>query len=355
MADLVVVGQDPRFGGGVAGQLDAFLDGARALGRTPSLVYDPHPTFDGRRLTIDRIEAVRQWRSGRRLETAARTATSLWVVSTLATHGLAAARSGRPYSCWIGTSLEDEWRGRGRGLDAIRRFAQGVNEPLLHRIERHVLRGAAHVYATSDASRSAVARAGGFAEAAVGILPIPVDVDALTPEPDELWLARLEAPVLTFVGRADDPRKNLPLLLEALPAIRARLPGARLRLIGQPPREVPDGVEALGEVGSIASALRESSLFLLPSWQEGFGIVAAEALACGVPVVTTPSGGPEHLVRASGGGRVLAGWDATELANVVTKLLGDADSLSRMRAAGRDHVVREHAPSRFRSLLANAL
>ncbi len=101
--------------------------------------------------------------------------------------------------------------------------------------------------------------------------------------------------------------------------------------------------------------LRESSLLVLPSWQEGFGLVAAEALAAGVPVVTTPSGGPEELIRSSRGGRVLAGWDAEELAETVASLLGDAGTLLRMRAAGREHVVREHSPARFHSLLAAAL
>ncbi len=163
------------------------------------------------------------------------------------------------------------------------------------------------------------------------------------------------APTLVFVGRADDPRKNLPLLLEALPLIRARVPGTRLRLIGRPPATVPDGVEALGAVDSIAGPLRESTLFVLPSWQEGFGIVAAEALACGVPVVTTPSGGPEQLVRDSGGGRVLAGFEAEELADTVAELLEDAAILQRMRAAGREYVARAHSPKRFRLLLADAL
>lgn len=355
MTDLAVLGQDPRFGGGALALMDAFLEGARALGRTAELVYDPHPTLAGRRLTVDRVEAIRQLRAGRRLQGRIAASRSLWVAAPLATHGYAAACSGRRYGCWLSASLDDEWRGRARGLDPLRRVAQRVNAPLLHRLEREVIHRAVHVYATSPWSRAAIAAAGGIAESGIGLLPLPVDVEALSPEPDDAWLARLEVPTLTFVGRADDPRKNLPLLLEALPLIRARVPGARLRLIGRPPANVPDGVDALGEVASIAGPLRESSLFVLPSWQEGFGIAAAEALACGVPVVTTPSGGPDHLVRASRGGRVLTGWDAEELASAITELLEDADTLGRMRVAGREYVVREHSPDRFRSLLADAL
>lgn len=350
-----MIGQDPRFGGGAAAQMDAFLEGARALGREPELLYAPHPTFDGRRATLDRVEAVRQLRAGRRLAERARAARSLWVAVTIATNGLAAVRSGRPYRCWLGTSLDDEWTARARGLDPARRLAQRLNAPLLRRIERRVIRGAERVYATSPASRRAVAAAGGLDEAAIGILPIPVDVERFAPEPDERWLARLDAPTIAFVGRADDPRKNLELLLAALPAIRSRVPGARVRLIGAPPATVPEGVDALGPVASVSEALREASLFVLPSWQEGFGIVAAEALACGVPVVTTPSGGPEALVRDSGGGTVLHSFDAEDLAETAAGLLEDVARLVRMRQSGREHVVREHSPERFRSLLAEAL
>jgi glycosyltransferase involved in cell wall biosynthesis len=353
--DLAVLGPDPRFGGGGAAQVDAFLAGVRELGRSPELLFAPHPTFDGRRWTVDRIEAIRQLRSGIRHSSAAQAATSLWVVGPLATHGLAAPPSDRPYGCWVGTTLDEEWVARARGLDPGRRLAQRLNALLLRRLERRLLREAARVYATSAASKASLAEAVERDEAEIEILPIPVDIDRLAPEPDERWLARLEAPVLTFVGRADDPRKNLTLLLDALPLIRARVPGTTLRLIGSPPAQFREGVDALGHVGSIAQPLRESTLFVLPSWQEGFGIVAAEALACGVPVVTTPSGGPEQLVRDSRGGRVLAGFSAEELAETVSALLDDVATLGRMRAAGREFVAREHAPARFRSLLADAL
>ena len=102
--------------------------------------------------------------------------------------------------------------------------------------------------------------------------------------------------MLVFVGRANDPRKNVGLLLDALPL----LPGVRALLVGEPPdTPLPERAQATGVVPSIAPFLRRGTMLVLPSHQEGFGIVGAEAMAAGLPVVTTPSGGPEALVRDS--------------------------------------------------------
>lgn len=348
--DLHVLGQDPAYGGGAAAHMSAFTRAATELGRHPDLVFVPHPTFAGRTVTVDRVEAVRQLRGARALSPRLRE--PLWVVATTAHHGYAAARSGLAYDCWLGTSLDDEWRGRAAWLPTSRRVARAVNAPAVRRLERAVLRGARRVYATSSGSRATLAHAAGLDPSQIGILPLPVDVDAFAPEPDEQWLGRVERPVVVFVGRADDPRKNVGLLLAALPL----LPGVTLRLVGTPPAgPLPERVEALGQVGSVAEHVRSASLFVLPSRQEGFGIAAAEALAAGVPVVATRSGGPEELVERSGGGRLLDGWTAEELAATCRELLGDPATLLAMRRAGRDYVVREHSPERLRSLLAAAL
>lgn len=356
MVDLAVVGQDPGFGGGALAQMEAFLNGARSLGRSPELMYAPHPTFAARRLTPDRIEIVRQLRWASRLAPDLSEPRSLWVAATLATNGLAAARSGRAFGCWIGTSLDDEWDARAVDLDRGRKLAQDVNAPLLRRIERRVLERAARVYATSPSSRAAVAAAGGIDEHEVSILPIPVDVDRLTPEADATWRPRLEAPTLVFVGRADDPRKNIGLLLTAFQQVRRAIPGIRLVLVGRPPAiPPPPGVSATGELESVADVLREASVMVLPSLQEGFGIVVAEALACGLPVVTTPCGGPEELIRSSDGGVVLSSFEPDELAAELVRLVGDPDRLARMRADGRAYVERTHSPAAFRALLGEAL
>jgi phosphatidylinositol alpha-mannosyltransferase len=190
----------------------------------------------------------------------------------------------------------------------------------------------------------------------VRVLPIPVDVRRFAPQPDEEWLPRLAAPRILFVGRADDPRKNVALLLRAFALVRRRLPDVRLRIVGRPPTwPAPEGVEIVGVVPELAAELPAASLLVLPSFQEGFGIVGAEALASGVPVVVTPSGGPERLVTESGGGIVLSSFEEEELAAALTELLGDAARLRAMRLRGREYVVREHSHARFRELLAPAL
>jgi glycosyltransferase involved in cell wall biosynthesis len=361
--DLAVLGLDPRFGGGALAQVDAFWRGAVELGWTPSFHYAAHPSLtgvsvEGSPLDVPgtpspfrHFEAGNQLAAGRRLAAQLRAVRELWVVSTQAAHGYAALRSGRPYRCWIGTGLADEWAGRRPGLRRSRRLALRVNAPILRLLERQVLRGAERVYATSPWSRASVARAGGLAEDAVGILPIPVDLDEFSPAPDDEWRATLDHPVLAFVGRADDTRKNVKLLFEAL----GLLPEARVLLIGRRPAELPARVEATGPVRSVATHLRRATLFVLPSHQEGFGIVAAEALATGLPVVTTPSGGPEALITESGGGVVLSGFSPEELAEVVRGLLTDPARLEEMRRRGREHVACEYSPARFRELLADAL
>lgn len=382
--DIAVVSQDPRIGGGFRSSAERFFEAALALGRKPHLFYlsrghqlslvrrsihtraryERHnPPLEGTSIpsVLPEMDAINQVVAGQRIARRVRSARSVWVVATTASYGVPALYSRRPYGVWLGTSLESEWRARRHGLRPSRKLALALNAPFLRRLERSVIRGAALVCATSTASHAMIAAAGEIPEEQVRVLPIPLDVRRFAPESEEDWLRRLERPVIAFIGRANDPRKNLGLLLEALPGIRARIPGARVRLIGERPyprlaRLLGAEDEVLGVLRDpdVPVALRTATLFVLPSRQEGFGIVVAEALASGVPALVTPCRGPEELIRESAGGLVLGGFDPEELAERAAELLGDPSRLLEMRRRGREYVAREHSPARFRERVALA-
>lgn len=379
--DVAVVGQDPWLRGGYQAQARAFWRAARDLGREPhmfciahdralslvrhSLAVAPKPAatagFGGTSFPalLPEVGTVNHLVNARRMGTAVRKTRSVWVVTTSAHYGFAAVASRRPYACWVGTGFMEEADARRRGLRPARRLALAMNTPLFRRLEREVLRRASLVCVTSPTAGRAVVASAGIAPERVMLVPISIDAERFRPEPEGRWRERLDEPVLVFVGRARDPRKNVGLLVEAFHQIRRRVPGVRLRLVGQPPsrallRRLPHEAEVLGEVDSVHEAVRASTLFVLPSRQEGFGVAVAEALASGVPAVVTPCGGPEEMIRDSGGGQVLSGFTVEELVETVVDLLTNESSLLAMRNRGRQYVAREHAPGRVSQLLGQA-
>src|SRR5262249_2278320 len=153
--------------------------------------------------------------------------------------------------------------GRAPGLSQTRRTVAAASVPVLRRVERDVLRHARKLYATSAASRDDIAAAAKRND--VRVLPIPVDTRRFAPASE--WPPG--RPVVAFVGRGNDPRKNVGLLIEGA----RRLPDVHVLLAGVVPNEsLPPNVEALGTVDDVAAVLRRATIFVLPSRQEGFGI-----------------------------------------------------------------------------------
>jgi glycosyltransferase involved in cell wall biosynthesis len=142
-------------------------------------------------------------------------------------------------------------------------------------------------------------------------------------------------PYILCVGRLADPRKNICLLLEAY----ARLPDLVRRQVGLvlagacgPPQSFWQRARELGLADSItyiASPLtaelihlyQNASVFALPSDEEGLGIVLLEAMSCGVPVVSTRSGGPEGIIADGVDGYLVPLDDALTMSARLTELI----------------------------------
>ncbi|MFF9816437.1 glycosyltransferase family 4 protein [Streptomyces sp. NPDC014006] len=237
--------------------------------------------------------------------------------------------------------------------------------------ERHVL---PRVFARARAlvAVSPVSLAFGR-QGAVEITP-GVDVDRFTPGPPASTRPR----TVVYVGRMlrASSEKGIDVLLRAFVSL-ADLPDARLKLVGggnalpdhialAERLGIADRVEFTGEIpdDDLVAALQSAAVLVLPSRSEveGFGMVLAEAMACGTPVVGSDVGGIPHVIDPDVTGLLVPPGDTEALAAACRRLLRDGDLADRMGAAGRRRVVEHFAWAKltdrylqlFRSLLAEA-
>jgi glycosyltransferase involved in cell wall biosynthesis len=153
---------------------------------------------------------------------------------------------------------------------------------------------------------------------------------------------------LIFVGRLVSD-KGADLLLDAMQFLEMK---ARLTIAGDGPErttlekrardlQLQSQVTFVGQQrgDALANLLREHQILVVPSlWQEPFGIVALEGIACGCVVVGSAGGGLAEAIGPCG--VTFPNGDAGALANAIAGLLGDPGERARMRQLAPSHLVR---------------
>lgn len=141
--------------------------------------------------------------------------------------------------------------------------------------------------------------------------------------------------VITTVGRLVD-LKDHPTLVRAFALVRGRRQ-AKLQIVGVGPNKerlvaladelgVAEDVHLLGWHDYPYSVLQDSDIFVLSSTTEGFGIVLVEALACGLPVVSTDcKGGPREILEDGRSGLLVPVGDPESMAAAILRLLEDEE------------------------------
>jgi glycosyltransferase involved in cell wall biosynthesis len=208
------------------------------------------------------------------------------------------------------------------------------------------------VLAVSEALARRVGDLVGLPDGSVGVIPNVVDVAAFRPvgagerNPDELlWVGSRQA------------RKGTDVLLEAFGRLRTTRPALRLRLIGRPfsaaeearlkalarDLQISEAVafEPAADRATVADAMARAALFVHPSPLETFGVVAVEALASGLPIAATPSGGVDEIVGRDGRfGEVATAIDAPALADAIVRALDRRSSFDPV-------LLRTHAEEKY--------
>jgi glycosyltransferase involved in cell wall biosynthesis len=149
------------------------------------------------------------------------------------------------------------------------------------------------------------------------VIPPPVDVDAFTPDA----AARAERPTIVCAADPHEPRKRVPLLVDAFRRVRRERPDARLILDRRAGAGAGIELRDMDDREALAAAYREAWVSALPSTGEAFGLVLVEAMACGTPVVATNLGGMREVVNADRVGRLFDGDDPAALATALLEAL----------------------------------
>ena len=171
-------------------------------------------------------------------------------------------------------------------------------------------------------------------------------------------------PALIMIGRLDK-NKNFSLALEAIKILSERNIFCNLVLLGFETPEVDLhkltnslGIEKqvyfLGYQQNPFPFLRRSKLLLITSFAEGFPIVAIEAMALGIPFVTTPVSGASEELANNGSCGLVSNWNAQEYADKIEKLITDEALYQTMSKACKEHTKNysvENFTNSFKKLL----
>ncbi|WP_129838428.1 glycosyltransferase family 4 protein [Streptomyces sp. RFCAC02] len=216
--------------------------------------------------------------------------------------------------------------------------AYPILQPALEKIS-------ARVAVSEYARRTLVEHLGGDAV----VIPNGVDVDFFArAEPRPEW----QGDTIGFIGRIDEPRKGLPVLMRALPRILAARPGVRLLVAGRGdteeaveglPPAARERVEFLGMVSDEDKArlLRSVDLYVAPNTGgESFGIILVEAMSAGAAVLASDLDAFAQVLDGGAAGALFPNEDADALADAAVALLADPERLTGLRARGSAHVRR---------------
>ena len=240
------------------------------------------------------------------------------------------------------SSLDWEWELALPQLD----FARLVEEPLM----------AEHCLVASSFTKQTLVE-NGVAPENVHVIPYGIELDrfaGLKPLRDSAKPLQL-----LFVGRLVQ-RKGIKYLLEALNLLPAG--SVELTVVGRPVDDLawlqngrtPIRLRESVSSAELLTAYREADVFVFPSLAEGFGHVLLEAMASGLPVISTTRTAAPDLIREGKEGFVIAPGNSVQLAQAIEQFLRNPKSVLSMGEAARQRAQAFHWP-RFRQQLVDVV
>jgi len=212
-------------------------------------------------------------------------------------------------------------------------------------MQMKVARGLSHIITVSQTARRHIAETFMIPEDQLRVIYNGIDTDIFSPSPK---VQRLDNRLLVVISR-DTPVKGLRFMLETLAVLRRK---HDLELIvvakGTDNRTTQRLINTLGirdyvkfideiDTPELVNQYRLASIVVIPSVYEGFGLPAAEAMACGAPTVSTTAGALPEVVGDAG--ILVPPADVKALVDAISTLIDNPDKRKHLSQIGRRRIV----------------
>ena len=259
----------------------------------------------------------------------------------------------------LGAWKRDQMKGDSDEMEKKYKFKRRISE------ERHLFQSVAGLAVTSLVQREKLEALYGFTSDNTVNLPPGTNIHRYRPyQPDEEDVhTDLPKPYVLCLSRIDS-NKGHDLLLEAFDIVRNRMPGVHLVIGGGSARpqnrelEILDNIKkiirqkhlekAAHIIGYVPDEMmvpyyRQAEQFVLPSTFEPFGMTAAEAMACGTPVIASKHGGIRNVIVSGKNGLLVDPANPQEFAEAMICLLEDKERALALGLQGCETIRREYS------------
>ncbi len=214
------------------------------------------------------------------------------------------------------------------------------------KMQKKVVAGLQHVVTVSERSRLDIARDFHVPQASIDLIYNGIDTKEFAPL---AHVSRIPGRIMCTAS-ADQPLKGLKYLLKAVSRLRSGYPHLSLLVVGKINKggytekllerlAINDIVQFVSGISTQALVRHysEAEMVICPSLYEGFGLPAGEAMACGVPVISSTGGALPEVVGDAG--IIVPAGNVEKLADAIACLLDDPEKRKQLGQAGRERII----------------
>jgi len=214
------------------------------------------------------------------------------------------------------------------------------------KMQTDVVKQLNHIITVSECSRKDIAEDFGIKAEGLDLVYNGIDTHAFSPLPN---ITRLNNRI-TATASADAPLKGLDYLLKAFAGLLKKYPDLELVVIGKAKAgghterlikqlNIEKHMQFVSGISEqkIRELYAETTVAVVPSLYEGFGLPAGEAMSCGVPLVSTTGGSLPEVVGDAG--ILVKPADDKAIANAISSLLDDAKLRQELSIKGRERII----------------